>query len=201
VTPTIDDYKADYFVAVTRTTLDGPLRDSGFGYAGCFREVELTWSSGSVSFSVEYLPETSPEYELQFSVGIGRVDPDEPRTSADSVAVWRLLPNHLEHLARRPFDGPQALRAQLLDVWTQVVLPYAGPLWSDEARLAALIDEQNAQIAEEDQRFMDERLLRHARAEFRAGRHAAAVNAYDDLPRERLTAADVKRLEIARRRS
>jgi hypothetical protein len=44
------------------------------------------------------------------------------------------------------------------------------------------------------------RLLRHARAEFRAGHHAAAVGAYGELAGERLTAADRKRLEIARRR-
>jgi hypothetical protein len=199
VSPTIDDYKIDYFVPVTRTTLDGPLEDVGFRYAGNYRDVALTWCNESVSLSVSYLPETAPEFELQFAVGLGR-DPDGPKTPVDSVALWRLVPDDLQQLTSARFDGPQTLRAQLIEAWTQVVVPYAAPLWNDEAQLARLIDDQNAELAEEDVRFMDERLLRFARSEFQAGHHATAVHAYDELPEDRLTPADVKRLEIARRR-
>jgi len=199
MTTTIDDYKVGYFVPIARATLDGPLSAHGFSYGGDYRGVSAHRCNGSVFLTVSYLPETSPAYELQIAVGLGDVDPAEPKSPANSIAVWRLLPSHLEQIAGWRFDGPEKLSEQLRSAWTQAVLPYVEPLWYDEAALAHAIDEQRAQLAREDAQLMDERLLRHARAEFTAGRFADAVHAFGELPADRLTAADRKRVEIGRR--
>jgi hypothetical protein len=129
----------------------------------------------------------------------------QPATMDDlvtnSIGVWRLLPPETAPaIADWRFDSPQMLRQELRRAWNEAVIPHVVPLWDEDGRLAALIAEQNDELGEAHKRSMDDRLLRHARAEFDAGRFANAVHAYDELADEQLTPADHKRLEIARRR-
>ena len=196
----ITDYQADYFVPVARETLDPLLAEQGFEYVGDHRGVTAYWANGPRFFRVGYLPETKPRYELLLGVGEHEGSPLEPKSSTDSIGVWRLLPPETAPaIADWRFDSPQMLGQELRRAWNEAVVPHVVPLWDEDGRLAALIAEHNDELDEADRRSMDDRLLRHARAEFDARRFASAVHAYDELSDEQLTAADRKRLQIARR--
>lgn len=197
----ITGYQAEYFVPVARDTLDALLAKEGFSYVGDHRGVTAYWSDGPRFFRVGYLPETKPRYELLLGVGEHDGSPLEPKSSRNSIGVWRLLPPETAPaIADWQFDSPEMLRQELLRAWNEAIIPHVIPLWAQDGRLAGLIAEHNDELNEADKRSMDDRLLRHARAEFDAGRFAEAVDAYDELSDEQLTPADRKRLEIARRR-
>lgn len=196
-----DGYKVDYFVGVVRRVLDGPLAEHGFDYAGQFRDVGVYWARGRTYFSVGYMPETIPDYELIISVG----EHDDPANVLDpagsSVGVWRFVaPDLAPKLVDWRFDSPEALARELRRAWSEVIVPYVLPALEDEGRLGALIGEQNDDADAERERLMDDRLLRFARGQFQAGEFARSAQAYDELPPDALTAADRKRQDIARRR-
>jgi hypothetical protein len=201
VTADIGDYEVDWFLPVVRETLDDLLAAEGFDYIGDYEGVRANWASGPQVLSVGYLPETSPSYELQLSVSEDE-QPLQPQIFGNSLGVWRLLPPDRvrEIVTNWRFDGPQQLRETLLRAWREAILPYAIPLRDQEGRLAALIAEQDDELREKERRFMDDRLLRFARGQFADGHYDEAVGAYEQLDDERLTAADRKRLDIARRR-
>ena len=79
-------------------------------------------------------------------------------------------------------------------------MPFVAPIWSDDDELARLIAEHSDELTEEDEKLMQDCLLRYARAEFDAGRFAEALHAYDEIEEEALTQADRKRAQIARQR-
>ena len=201
MTDPLDGYKVDYFVAVVRQVLDGPLAEHGFDDAGAFRDVGVYWARGRTYLGVGYMPETIPDYELIISVG----EHDDPANVLDpagsSVGVWRLVPPELvRDLVDWRFDSRAALERELRRAWSAVIVPYVLPALEDEGRLAALIGEQNDEADAERETLMDDRLLRFARGQFQAGAFARSAQAYDELPEEALTAADRKRRDIARRR-
>jgi acetyl esterase/lipase len=197
----IEDYQADYFIPVVREVLDEPLAAHGFTYAGDHRDVTAYWTSGRLFFRVGYLPETMPCYELLLGIGLDDASPLEPKSSANSIGVWRLLPGDVApQIANWRFDAPERLRRELGRAWTEAIVPYVTPLWSDPDELARLIAGHDDELAQEDQQRMNDRLLRYARSEFAAGHFPDAVHAYDELPAHELTRADRKRIELARRR-
>jgi len=197
----IAEYHAEYFLPVVRNVLDPLLEREGFHYAGDHREVTAYWTAGDPFIRVGYLPETMPDYELLIGVGQAEGSPLQPTSPADSIGVWRLLPHDLApRIADWRFHSPESLEAELRRAWDEVLGPYALPLLSEGDRLSQLIEEQNDELAEEEERLMDDRLLAFARAQFEAGRFAEAIHAYDRLRPDSLTRSDRKRLEIARRR-
>lgn len=197
----VDGYKANYFLATVKEVFDPLLRDHGFSYVGDHREVTAYWTAGDRFFRVGYLPETRPDYELVIGVGESENSPLKPKSSTNSIGVWRLLPSVLApQIADWRFDTPQSLREELRRAWTEAIAPYVLPLLSESHRLGWLIEEHHDELAEEDENLMQNRLLAYARAQFEAGRFAEAIHAYDELGEGPLTRADRKRLEIARRR-
>ncbi|MEA2408402.1 MAG: hypothetical protein QOE69_2521 [Thermoleophilaceae bacterium] len=194
-------YEAEYFLPTVREVLDPRLAEHGFRYAGDHRGVTAYWASDGQFFRVGYLPETTPRYELLLGVGESESTPLEPKSSSNSIGVWRLLPADVApEIANWRFDSPQALRDELLRAWEEVVVPFVVPILNGEDELARLIAEHSDEITDEGEQLMDERLLRHARSEFDAGRFAEASHAYDELGGEALTQADRKRARIARQR-
>lgn len=198
----VTGYEAPYFLPTVREVLDPLLSQRRFIYAGDYREVSAYWRAGDVFLRVAYLPETTPRYELQMSVGLSEADPVGPKLSGNSVALWRLLPSDVDPatLSWR-FDSAEALERQLRRAWAEVVLPYGIPLAGQRDRLAEAIQAQNDEASANAARMMDDRLLKFARAEFDAGRFAEAVHAYAELDEQALARADRKRFELARRRS
>jgi hypothetical protein len=197
----IVDYQAEYFLATVRDVLDPLLADHGFSYAGDHRGVTAYWVAGPRFFRVGYLPETMPQFELLLGVGESEGSPLEPKSSSNSIGVWRLLPSEVApQIANWRFDSPQALKKELLRAWEEAITPFVAPIWSDQELLARVISEHSDELIEEDEALMQDRLLRHARAEFDSGRFADAIHAYDELDDDALTQADRKRVEIARRR-
>jgi hypothetical protein len=197
----ISGYHAKYFIPTVRLVLDPLFAEYGFAYAGDHRAVTAYWVSGRLFFRVGYLPETKPNYELLMGIGKDENSPLEPKSSRNSVGLWRLLPPEIApQMGDWRFDSPRTLEDELQRAWTEAVVPFATPVWSDEDRLARLIADHNDEITEEDERLMHDRLLKYARAEFDAGRFSQAIHAYDALDEDALTSADHKRMEIARRR-
>lgn len=193
-------YRAEYFLPTLRKVLDPLLREHGFEYAGHHRGVTAYWVSDHRFFRVGYMPETTPKYELLIGVGISESSPIEPKSSRDSVGVWRLLPPETApQIADWEFRSPETLEQALLAAWTEAVLPFVVPLWSDDDRLAEVIAEYNDELTREDDRLMEDRLRRYARTEFDAGRFAEATAAYEALDEAALTSSDRKRMAIARR--
>jgi hypothetical protein len=197
----IVDYQAEYFLATVRDVLDPLLAEPGFRYVGDHRGVTAYWVAGPSFFRVGYLPETMPQYELLLGVGESEGSPLEPKSSSNSIGVWRLLPPEVApQIANWRFNSPQALKNELLRAWEEAIKPFVAPIWSDQEHLARVIFEHSDELTEEDEELMQDRLLRHARAEFDSGRFADAIHAYDELDDAALTQADRKRVEIARRR-
>ncbi len=201
MTERIAEYEAEYFLPAVREVLDPLLGDEGFRYAGDHREVTAYWTAGDRFFRVGYLPETKPDYELVIGLGQSEGSPLQPKSSTNSVGVWRLLPRDVApQIADWRFHSPESLSQELRRAWREAVAPYVLPLLSEGNRLGRIIEEHNDELTEDDENLMEDRLLAHARAQFEAGNFAEAVHAYDELGEEPLTRADRKRLEIARRR-
>lgn len=194
-------YYADYFAAVARQALDDLLAEHGFKYVGDHRNVTLYWSDGSHFFRVGYLPETTPRYELLLGVGEEEDVVPAPKSAHNSVGVWRLLPPDIApQIVDWRFDSPQQLERELRRAWTEAIVPYVLPALEEEGCVRRVIAEQSGEARAERERLMDGRLLRFARQQFDARQFARAVQAYDELPADALTAADRKRREIAQRR-
>jgi len=110
--------QVDYFVPIAREVLDRPLGEHGFKYAGTYRGLSAFWSRGPVFVRVGYLAETMPEYELLLGVGRSDSSPIAPKTSDNSIGVWRLLPeDEAERIANWRFDSPDRLRRELQRAW------------------------------------------------------------------------------------
>ncbi|HVF06355.1 MAG TPA: hypothetical protein VNA20_16045 [Frankiaceae bacterium] len=139
-------------------------------------------------------PGTSPR---GLSVGVGIRD---EYGRADTVGLWSAIPP--DHPAQKHFLGDCATEAELDAVLGRLrdnVLPvFAAPLWRDRGLIEDLLDRQRAAWDEEHQRQLDQRHLDQARAAFKEGRFQAAIDHYA-LAGHGLTAADKKRLHIARR--
>jgi hypothetical protein len=197
----IAEYEAEYFLPTVREVLDPLLAGEGLSYEGDHREVTAYWAAGDRFFRVGYLPETKPDYELVIGLGEADGSPLGPKSSTNSIGVWRLLPRDVApQIADWRFHSPESLREELRRAWSEAVAPYVLPLLSKEHQLSQLIEEHNYELAEEDENLMQNRLLAYARVQFETGRFAEAIHAYDELGDEPLTRADRKRLEIARRR-
>ncbi len=196
----IADYQVEYFLPTVREVLDPLLAKQGFNYAGNHRGVTAYWVCGSRFFRAGYLAESLPCYELLLGVGEFEGSPLEPKSSSNSVGLWRLLPPEVApDIADWRFDGPEALSEELRRAWQEAFAPFVMPIWGDGRRLRRLIAEHNDEITGEDEKLMQDRLLRYARQEFEAGRFLESKHAYDQLGEEALTSADRKRAEIARR--
>jgi hypothetical protein len=192
----------DYFVTVARAVLDGPLAEHGFRYEGAHRGVTAYWTAGLRFFRVGYLAESSPDYELLIGVGRDEASPLSPKSATNSLGIWRLIPPELApKLADWRFRDPQSLGEELARAWEEAVAPYALPILGDDEELSRAIEQSADEVADEDQRLMNQRLLRYARQTFGAGRFAEALSAYEQLPASELTGADLKRRAIARSRA
>lgn len=151
MSPDIADYKANYFLPAAREVLDRLLADHGFSYAGDHRGVSAYWVADGQFFRVGYLPETKPNYELLMGVGESEGSPLEPKSSSNSVGVWRLLPPEVAgNIVDWRFDSPQALKDGLRRAWTEAIVPYVVPVWSDRDRLARAIEEHNDELTNDD---------------------------------------------------
>jgi hypothetical protein len=199
---THEDWRIDYFAGVVHDVLDEYLRRYGFTYKGVHQGVSVYWTLGDLFFRVGYLAETAPDYELTMGTGLRSSSPLRPASSADSVGVWRLVPSGADpRLVEWVFDSPEGLREVLQHVRDHVVEPYVASLWKDRDRLRSLIAQHGREAEDERNRLLDERRIERARAEFDAGRYADAAHSYAEVDPNRLTRADQKRLELARRRA
>jgi hypothetical protein len=197
----IDRYMADYFLSTARAVLDPLLSEHGFSYVGDHRGVTAYWRAGDQFIRIGYLPETAPRYELLIGVGEASGPLLEPKSSSNSIGVWRVLPAEIApSVANWRFDSALSLDEELRRAWSDALVPYVLPLSTDPGQLAALIEEHADELTAEDEQLMHDRLVSHARAEFDAGRFASAVHAYDEIGEETLAPPDRKRLEIARKR-
>lgn len=200
--PSHNDWRIDYFVDVVHEVLDEYLRRQGFAYKGEHRQVTAYWTLDDLFFRVGYLTETAPDYELVMGTGLSSSSPLWPKSAADSVGVWRLLPTGADPgLVEWRFDSPERLREVLQQARNDVIEPFVAPMWKDRDRLRSLIGQQARETENEERELMDEQRVERARAEFDAGRYADAVRCYADVQPGRLTRADRKRLELARRRA
>lgn len=201
MSPSIDDYRVEYFLPTVRAVLDPLLAEQGFRWIGDYREVSAYWGSGRRFLSFGYLPETSPDYELLLGVGESDESPLEPTTSETTVGVWRLLPEEeVERIASWSFDSPEALERELRRAWREAVMPYVFPVLEQGDRLAEIIAAHEDEFTEEDLAYEREQVLGHARAAFDMGRYDDALEAYGQVDEAAHKASDRKRIEIARRR-
>lgn len=182
MTDRINEYEAEYFLRTVRDVLDPLLEDHGFTYIGDHRAVTAYWAAGDRFLRVGYLPETSPKYELVIGLGESDVSPLEPKSSTNSIGIWRLLPDDAApQIADWRFDSPQALREELRRAWSEAVAPYVLPVWSEGQKLTQLVRHHTDELTREDETLMRNRLLAYARTQFEAGRFIEAVHAYHEL--------------------
>jgi hypothetical protein len=160
-------------------------------------DTRVVYSDGHRSVALAYLLEELPKPWLSVTVGLLEASIDK----AQFVALWRAYPQvtALQNLDGASFDSEESLLS-LLEMIVDTWLPnYILPLLEDEARLRALLAEQEQQLVAEQSQLADAQQLRRARQLFEAGDFRNAVLQYGLYGPERLSAADRRRLIIARR--
>lgn len=188
----IPDFFADVVVKVIGPYL-GPQRFSEI--PSSHGEVGYQRADATVVFS--YWLEDLPAPPV--SVVVGRRAPDG---SVRDVALWRAIPESAPERGYTVwrFREPADLERVLVYLTHQVLPRYGRPLWEDDALFASLLAEQQVEAEQEHQQAVDRALLVAARRAFEDGNYRVAVDNYVLFDRERLSAADRRRLYQARAR-
>jgi hypothetical protein len=176
--------------------LGSVLRDEGFALYSAGR-TSVIFVRGLEALSLEYLPEDVPSPWILVLVGRR----DGPSDARWFVALWRAHPEvkELQNSRETGFDSSESLYSALgliRDTWLPT---YILPVLADEVRLRSVRADQEREIATEHTELIEAQDLRRARACFEAGDFEGAILQYRLYGLERLSAADRRRLAIARR--
>lgn len=182
--------------AAVEEELGRVLRAAGFA-TGQANRTEATFVRGLEALSFEYLPEDVPRPWI--IVRLGRRD--GPEESPWFVALWRVYPDveALQDPSRTAFDSEDSLRSALRLIRDDWMGTYIVPGLGDDLRLRAVRADQEREIAEEHVRLANDQHLRRARACFDEGDFDGAIVQFGIYGPDRLSAADRRRLAIARR--
>jgi len=188
-----------YFASVVRDVLDSPLSEHGFAFAEVRRGASVYWlrEADRVFFSVGYLSESAPDYELLVGTGLCS-EYDGTWVWAPGIGVHQLVP--VPSALYVTFANDEELRARLEDTWSQVISPHALPLIDDTARLRRIVELDEERHEEELRLSAGRRRLEEARRSFAEGQYAKAIEAYGGVPRRLLWPADEKRIAYATKR-
>ena len=124
---------------------------------------------------------------------------EEPDGRTRSVGLWRAIPE--SDPASKYFEWRFGTEAELRGVLQRVareVLPHVFELADSEETLTALLADRRAEVEKDYQDSLHERNLESARKAFDSGRYAEARDEYILIGEEHLSAADRRRLYVAR---
>lgn len=175
--------------------LFGYLAEEGFQTTSASStQVELQRDDIMLRLSF-YMEEALP-HSLNVALGIRGAD-----GSGDTVGLWAVMPpdHEAQAYALWRFASSQELEVILERLREEVLPAVAAPLWRNPGRLDAVLAREGKTRAEAHERRVDQEHLNSARTAFDQGEYRVAVDQYV-LAGDRLTAADGKRLDMARRR-
>lgn len=184
----------DLAVAVPQI-LGDYLREEGFVAIEAAR-ASVVFQRHDVLLRVSMYEEDALPRALNVGLGVRAAD-----GGADTVGLWSLIPRDAEAQAYAVwrFANQGDLEGVLARLRDEVLPEYAAPLWRHPPRLQLVLEQARAARHELHETRLQQLHLDQARAAFEQGQFAKATDEYV-LAGSGLTAADRKRLDIAKRR-
>lgn len=182
-----------FFAQVAEETLTPFMASHGFAPAE-----QSNWSikyrRGRIKVSFGYDATEIPRPVLIIAVGL-----EDPDGQFSSTGLWRALPDSPDvSYSSWEFETATELREVLGRVIEQV-MPHSVSLWESEETMIGLHAEQQAQIDKHYQETTHRGQVLAARRAFDAGRYAEARDSYVLIGEDGLSAADRRRLYLARK--
>lgn len=173
-----------------------PLALSGFDVTEASTTL-VTLESGRSALRLSYNSEDLPRPWLSVAVGVSDVQGNPPVL----VALWRVFPeeSELQDPARLGFSSQGELEDRLVRVRDDWFPRFVAPVLASEARLQTALLEQERELLAEHEALKHEQHLRNARSLFDSEDYQGAVDKYVLAGVGTLSAADRRRLAVARR--
>lgn len=172
------------------------LSTFGLGIADATDTV-VTLAGDRRAVRLSYNREDLPHAWLLVTVGASEVAGELPQL----VALWRAYPDRgeLQDPGLMDFSSQEELDRRLAHVRDDWFPRFILPLLKSEYRLRTALLEQGRELLLEHDRLIQERHVKRARSLFDGGDYQGAVDSYILAGIETLSAADARRLAIARR--
>lgn len=182
--------------AAVSDVLAPALAASGFGVSDAGDTV-VTLVGGRSALRLSYKREDLPRAWLSVAVGVSDVRGNSPAF----VALWRIFPDDAELQDRdlMGFDSQGELCERLARVRDDWLPRFIAPALVSEPRLQAALVEQERELQLEYAALKRDQHLRDARSRLDGEDYQGAVDAYVLAGVDTLSAADSRRLAIARR--
>lgn len=185
----------DLAAAVARV-LESALASSGFGITGASSTI-VTLESDRSALRLSYNREDLPRPWLSVTIGVR----DAPGNPPPLVALWRAFPD--EHELQDPdllsFSNQGELEERLVRIRDDWFPRFVIPALTSKTRLPTALMDQERELLVEHEGQKHEQHLRNARSLFDGEDYQGAVEAYVLGGVDTLSAADRRRLAIARR--
>lgn len=189
------ELQVEWFAPVVKQILGDYLMKNGFIFSNS-DSISVSYVRQTVLFTVAYLPEESPTYHVMLNTGL--VD---HQTRLPEIGLWYAIPEtSLErNYSFWSFSDPDELTGVLTRIRDEVLEVYAKQLWENPKKLQKLAKRRGREIMAVHERELTARRHRDAVTAFYKKKYYEALEIYSTLDQELLSAADLQRIEYARK--
>lgn len=192
-----------WFAGLCRRLIGEFLVGEGFGEIEPLEPTAVTFVRGSRFIQFGYYAEDAPAYSVMVSLGFIRMSNDEARQyELDGIGLWRLIPeaDPLRSYPKWKFEDEDEAANVLQRIRDELLPDFALPAIDAPERLSAAIHAAQGELEACRDAQASTRNLKAARQSFGTKDFRAALDQYSRVREDRLTEADRKRIQIAKRK-
>lgn len=191
----IQDWLLPYFENVCRKVFDGYMRQHGFKKSRLINDVAFYYFRESTYLSLSYDIMDRPRYPILIGIGF------DQKSFFEGIGLWYAISEYekLDH-SFWYFSKETDLEMNLTRIRDEIIDVYARPLWGDMPQLERFIARWHQERIEAEQKEYLKNKKGEGKKAFKSGDFLKAVVIYKEIGLENLTAAELKRFEIAKKR-